>query len=250
MLEFLVTSKARRRMLLLLWQERATGSVAELADAAGVGVASAYRELRAMERLGLVTTERRERDLAYSANWQHPRAAALQLLVTPASPLPVSAAAKQTRAELAGLGAPVVVDRPRAPRAEVEALLIEGVVLAHRDPALARSLPVAFFRQRDRLDPKRLASLARSRAEKAAVGLFLELTAEVSGERRFAEWAKPLRDRRVHQQRPFFFTEGGALLEKHTSGRSPSLARHWGYRLDLSLEDFQTLFDKAGRATP
>src|SRR4051812_26148455 len=58
MLEYLDTSKARRRLLLVLWSERRSGTVAELAELAGVGFASAWREVKEMQALSLVVGER------------------------------------------------------------------------------------------------------------------------------------------------------------------------------------------------
>src|SRR5262245_8650680 len=81
MLDFLVTSKVRRRLLETLWRQGAVGSTAQLAAAAGVGFASAYRELRAMKAEGLAVTERRSGAQVYSANHGHPQADALRTLV-------------------------------------------------------------------------------------------------------------------------------------------------------------------------
>lgn len=248
MLDFLVTSKARRRLLLLLWAEGASGSASELADLAGIGFASAYRELQAMRRRDLVIGERHGRATVFSANREHPLAHALTALV--ASP-PRSTRRREdevTRQRVAALGAPVVVARTRRDDAPLEETLVAGVALAHKDPALARSLPVAFYRQADRLDGERLAVLARERSEKAAVGLFLDLTAELTGDRRFSTWARALRDRRVHARRPFFHT-GAAAQATARPDRSPPVARRWGYRLDLGLDDFRSLFEKARRAS-
>jgi hypothetical protein len=248
MFEFLVTSKARRRLLTLLWSEGESGSVSELAQRAGVGFASAYRELQAMRRLGLVASERRGGATVFSANRGHPSAAAISTLVTSHTER-ASGSDDAVRGRLAALGAPLLARSTPKPRGSVEETLVAGVALAHRDPAVARSLPVAFYRQADRVNPDRLSALARERSEKAAVGLFLDLTAQLTGDRRFSTWARPLRDRRVHARRPFFYTRSAALSAASQPDRSPSVAHRWGFRLDLPLEDFVSLFDKAERAS-
>src|SRR5688572_850765 len=56
MLSFLVTSKARRRLLELLFGEGAEGSASELAKQAHVAFAGAYRELQEMKALGFVAS--------------------------------------------------------------------------------------------------------------------------------------------------------------------------------------------------
>ncbi len=251
MLDYLVTSKARRRLLLLLWVEGAHGSASALADRAGVGFASAYRELQAMRRLDLVSTQREGGALAFAANQAHPMADTLVKLLSPTSLTPtLDPNDAEVRSQLAALGAPVLAEHRKTARGgSVEETLVDGVVLAHRDPAVARAMPVTFFRQRDQVDPDRLLELARDRAEKAAVGMFLDLTTEVSGDRRFAGWARKLRDRRVHTRRPFFYTRGAALRGKQLRDSSPALAHRWGYRFDLALDDLQSMFDKAKRAS-
>jgi len=247
-LQFLVTSKARRRLLLLLWTEQVSGSASELAERAGVGFASAYRELHAMLRLELVRAERTQGAVVFSANHQHPQARALTTLLA-ADTEPTRHGDETVREQVAALGAPVLVSHLTKASGPLEDTLVAGVSAAHRDPALARSLPVALFRQRDRLDPDRLADAARARGEKTAVGLFLDLTAELSGDKRFASWARLLRDRRVHAQRPFFHTRAALVQAGASRDRSPRVARRWGFRLDLTLDDFQSLFDKATRAS-
>ena len=249
MLDFLVTSKARRRLLLLLWAEGARGSVSELAARAGVGFASAYRELQAMRRLDLVHALRSHGAVTFEANTGHPQAGPLRQLLEVSPPSTVSERADASvRSRLASLGAPLLarIAKRRAVR-PLEELLVDGVELAHRDPAVARTMPVTFFRQRNEVDPVRLALAARDRSEKAAVGMFLELTTAVSGDRRFSAWAAALRDRRVHVRRPFFHTRSALLRPGEMPDLGPAQARRWGYRLDLSLDDFQSMFDKAAR---
>ena len=246
MLEFLVTSKARRRLLRLLWGDEASGSASALARRAGVGFASAYRELQAMRRLALVDVARRDGATVFSANRRHPLAGALEDLL--ASPRQARRSLEATRARAAALGAPVLAARAAKRNGSVEQMLVEAVTRAHEDPALARALPVAFYRQRDRVNPERLALAAQAGAEKAAVGLFLELTAQVSGDRRFSEWARPLRDRRVRVKRPFFYSTAAAVQAATVPDRSPPVARRWGFRLDYSLDDFRSLFEKVRRA--
>lgn len=246
-----MTAKSRRRLLLLLWADRLSGSATELARRAGVGFASAHRELHAMHHLDLVTAVRSGRETVFSANEKHLLAEPLRkLLALPEKEPQASARAEDTtRRRLAALGAPVVASRGPVSHSPVEEALVQGVSLAHRDPALARSLPVAFFRQRDRVDPQKLLDLARDGLEKSAVGFFLDLTAQLSGDRRFSAWARPLRDRRVRTKHPFFYTRAAAVQAATQPDRSPPVARRWGFRLDMTFDDFRSLFDKARRAS-
>jgi hypothetical protein len=231
----------------LLWAQEGVGSTAQLATEAGVGFATAYRTLQAMQAAGLVVAERRAHARVYRANHGHPLAAALRALVTaPAPPPGDTPEARQVRGHLAALGAPVQAE-PQSPTASVEETVVRGVHLAHSDPDVARTLPVCLFRQRDALDPMRLQAQAKHFGEKHSLGFFLDLTAQLSGDRRFATWARPLRDRRFTGRHPFF--HAAAVLrspraQRLAEERTPQVARRWGWRMNLDLETFRSTFEK------
>ncbi len=248
MLDFLVTSKARRRMLLLLWSEGRSGSASDLAERAGVGFASAYRELQAMRRLDLAVAKRCSGVVLFSANERHSLRRQLRALICAKGPARYGRTEVAIRARLSALGAPVIVGNTPKVRGSIEKTLVAGVSLAHRDPAVARSLPVAFYRQSSRINIERLTALAREHSERAGVGFFLDLTAQLSGDRRLATWARTLRDRRVYTHQPFFYGRAAALEAKMRPDRSPSVARRWGFRLNLEFDDFRSLFEKVNRA--
>jgi hypothetical protein len=245
-LDFLVTSKARRRMLLLLFGEGASGSATELAKRARVGFAGAYRELRAMRAIGIAVAGRGRRGQTYRANRRHPLAGALKALVT-APTLPLDAEGdRRTRGQLIALGAPLF-GSPR-PVVSAEKALVRGVDLAHRDGTVAAVLPVCLYRQRDALDPERLAAHARRFGEGQAVGFLLDLTATLSGDRRFARWAARFRDRRRTGATSFFIGGHAARSRKVAERNTPPLARKWGLRMNLGLDAFSGTFYKHARA--
>jgi hypothetical protein len=245
-LDFLVTSKARRRLLQLLWGQDKAGSTAELAALAGVGFASAYRELRAMKSQGLVVTERRGGAQVYRASRAHPLADALRAIVVARAPSPVEdPEARQVRGQLAALGAPVQHEAVETPCEPVEATVVRGVQLARRDPDVARTLPVCLYRQRDALDPARLRQYAVQLGEKQALGFFLGLTAELSGDRRFARWMKPLRDRRCRAPRDFFHAAARSRRQRQLAEeKTPQVARRWRLRMNMDLDAFRSTFEK------
>jgi len=245
-LEFLVTSKARRRLLDVLWRQDAGGSTAQLAALAGVGFASAHRELQGMQAAGLVAAEREGHALTYRANRAHPLADALRAVVaTPTQRLTADADARRLRGQLAALGAPVQHEAVEPSRDPVEETVVRGVHLAHRDPDVARALPVCLYRQRSALDPERLRQHAAQLGEKRALGFFLDLTAELSGDRRFAEWMKPLRDRRYKASRDFFYAASRSRRQLQLAEeRTPQVARRWRLRMNMDLDAFRSTFDK------
>lgn len=244
-LDFLVTSKARRRLLDALWRQNFAGSTADLADRAGVGFASAHRELRAMEAAGLVVPERQGRALVYRANHTHPLADALRAM-TAAPVLPAEdAEVREVRGQLAALGAPLQHEPVEPSECPVEETLARGVRAAHRDPDVARTLPVCLYRQRDKLDPVRLRQQAAHLGEKQSLGFFLDLTAELSGDRRFAKWTKPLKDHRCKAARAFFYRTSRSQREQRLAEqRTPPVARRWSWRMNMDLDTFRSTFAK------
>ena len=241
-----MTSKARRRLLSLLWGEEVRGSASQLADRAGVRFAGAYRELRDMLRYQLVDSVYEEGVQVYFANPDHPESDLLRRLVASRPPIapPRGEAADKLRASLHGLGAPL-----SGPRADVlpqdrEATLVAGVKLARRDPVVARALPLCLWRQRETLDPDALALAARQQGEKHALGFFLELTSELSGDPRFARWAASLLDRRVHTKSPFFHLPATRASAELARRNEFPIAHRWGFSMTTNLDSFRALFDK------
>lgn len=243
MLEYLVKSKVRRRLLLLLWAENQRGSVAELADRAGVSFASAHDELKAMRRARVVLSEHQSGKEVYAANVDHPEAHVLRALVTadcspPATTTPDDEALKQ---KLVALGAPLRgVARLDVPASEQMSVLARGAALARRDPIVARSLPLCFWRLRESLESRTLAALAVRPEDKHALGFFLELTGELGGDRRLVGLAESLRDRRMTQVRDFFELSP----TRREVFRDFPLANKWGFRMNMDIDSFRTLFEK------
>jgi hypothetical protein len=247
-LDFLVTSKARRRLLQLLWGLEQAGSASQLAELAGVGFASAYRELRAMQAQGLVVTDRQGGAQVYRANRTHPLADALRAMVAAPAPRATEDAdeARQVRGQLAALGAPLQHEPVEPSPVPVEETVVRGVRLAHRDPDVARTLPVCLYRQRETLDFERLSEFALQLDEKRSLGFFLALTATLSRDDRFAKWAKSLRDRRwTKTPRAFFYASFRSRREQQLAEeRTPPVARSWGWRMNMDLDAFRSTFEK------
>jgi len=249
-LSFLVTSKARRRLLELLWADGASGSCAELAHRAGVAFANAYRELQAMKNLAIVVTSRDGAAESYCANDRHPDADLFRRL---ASRRPVARPADETADRVRGwlrqLGAPLAEGHSDGPPPSEEDALADAVKLAHHDAAVARVLPLCLWYRRDHLDFTRLAERARRDREKHALGFFLDLTSVLSRDRRFAKSAIELRDHRVRRSHDFF---RGMLLSPRARAQAerntPAVARRWGYRMNMDLDNFRALFDKFAHA--
>ncbi len=228
---------------MLLWGEKARGSVTELAELADVAFAGAHAELRAMQRAQLVRSEFDGRKEVFEANFEHPEADALRtLVVASTSPTPLTPPAQDETVKrgLVSLGAPLRgIARLDVPESERASVLVKGASVARRDPTVARCLPLCFWRMRDELNIKELASLANHPEEKHAVGFFLELTGAMGGDRRLVGLAESLRDGRMTSVRDFFQTGARERLV-----RDFPLAKKWGFQMNMDLEAFRGLFEK------
>lgn len=250
MLSYLVSGRVRRELLRLLWGRDARGSVSALARMAGVAFSAAHRELDAMREAGLARVEREGAELVYRANDAHPQADLLWRLVTAPDEQPAKAEAdhdERVRGWLASIGAPLGAAEASSSVFPLEHGLAEALSLAHRDPTVARVLPLVLWRQRERLDFDRLQREAARRNEDQALGLFLELAGRISSERRLVRAAAPLRDRRRRRVRMFFSGPHGPRALVATRRNTPPEARRWGFLMNMGLDSFRSTFAKFAR---
>jgi hypothetical protein len=251
LLSYLVTGRARRRLLRLLWAGGATGSVSELARRAGVSFASAHRELEAMRAEGLALAERAGAALVYRANDAYERADVVRQLVGGGSARSASPPAEgdRVRGWLAAAGAPLLVSRPlRGSRPPLEEVLADGLSLSHHDAAVARVMPVVLWKHRHEVDYGRLVRAATERDEGQALGFFLELTGRLGQDPRLASLSRRLRDHRRARLRPYFARAQGRMALALARKRTPPLARRWGYLMNMDLDSFASAFGKHGAA--
>ena len=248
LLSYLVTSRARRALLRVLWVEQAEGSVSDLARRARVSFAAAHRELDAMHAEGLAASERVGRTLAYRANREHPQTALVQRLLEGGAAAPRTApppGSDRVRAWLAAAGAPLLVSHTLAGRApSLEKVFAKALALSHHDATVARVLPLVFWAHKDRLDYVRLVREATRLDERQTLGFFLELTGRLARDHRFASFANRLRDRRRSRVRPFFAGPHGRMAMALAQEKTPRLARRWGYLMNMGLESFASTFAK------
>ena len=248
LLSYLVTSRARRHLLRLLWADGAEGSVSDLARRARVSFAAAHRELEAMRAEGLALSERVGAALVYRANPGYREASLVRRLLeeglAESAPLPTPEG-ERVRGWLAAAGAPLLVSQPaRDPGPRLEEVLAEGLALSHRDATVARVLPLVLWRHRDLFDHGRLVRAATRRNERQSLGFFLELTGRLGGDLRLASLSEGLRDRRRSRARPFFAGRQGRMALALARKKTPPLARQWGYLMNMGMDSFASAFAK------
>ena len=250
MLDYLLTSRARRQLLRLVWGEGASGSVSELSRLAKVAFSAAHRELDAMREAGLARVERSGAGLVYSAETNHPQAELLRQLArsSEARVSPTGTESdEQVEAWLASAGAPLGSPGVLGSVPPLEEVAAAALSFAHRSPTVARVLPLVLWRRLDELDLDRLRREATRRNEAQALGCFLELAGRLGNEPRLVEAARPLRDRRRRKLRLFFSGPHGPRALAAARRNTPKEARRWGYLMNMGLDSFQATFDKFAR---
>jgi len=253
LLSYLVTSRARRHLLRLLWADKVAGNVSSMSRRAGVSFAAAHRELEAMRTEGLALSERVGAALVYRADPGYREASLVRRLLKEGaaeSAPPPAPDGERVRSWLAAAGAPLLVSqRVRDPGPRLEEVLAEGLALSHRDATVARVLPLVLWRHRDLLDHGRLVRAATRRNERQSLGFFLELTGRLGGDPRLASLSESLRDRRRSRARPFFAGRQGRMALALARKKTPTLARQWGYLMNMGMDSFASAFAKHREAT-
>ena len=250
MLDYLVTSKARRTLLKLLWAEGKRGSVSELARLGELNFRSAHKELNEMLNAGLASCTRVGNATMFQAAQDHPGAKLLRFLLSPAPPMPGSEEKTRTqdqvRAWLKALGAPLEAGFDPEDLPSPESVFVQGVKLAPTDASVARSLPVFVWKNRNHFDHKRLRAEALDHGERHMVGFFLDLTGRLGNDQALVSAAEVFRDRRRRKVRDFFPTRSSSEREL-AEERTPPVARNWQFRMNMSMQTFSTTFEKFTR---
>ncbi len=247
MLRFLVTSTTRRRLLQMLWGQDVVGSVSDLAGQCGVSFASAHRELNAMRAAGLAKTRHEPGRTVFSADSDYPHAELVRQLASlaaPSKPPTKNREGQAVRRMLKTLGAPINGRRAKHSDVDTETALVDGIKLARRDATVARIIPLCLWHERDSIDWKKLVATVHGAEDKHALGFFLELTSKLTGDQRFKSCASMLRDKRVRAVRDFFDGRSTSSARELADLRTPKLARHWGFRMNMSMESFESIFAK------
>jgi hypothetical protein len=218
---------------------------------AGVAFSAVHRELDAMRRAGLASVERAGAELVYRANDAHPEADLLRRVATAPDEQRAAVAEangdERVRGWLASVGAPLGAEEASSSEMPLEQGLAAALSLAHRDPTVARVLPLVLWRHRKRLDFDRLRREAAQRDEDQSLGLFLMLAGRISNERQLVQAAAPLRDRRRRRVRMFFSGHHGPRALAATRRNTPPEARRWGFLMNMGVDSFRSTFAKFAR---
>lgn len=168
----------------------------------------------------------------------------LGLAVAPLPKAPGEVSPDMVRGWLAHYGAALYgpeVDPSDVPPPET--VLAEAMGLARASATVARALPLAFWKSRGGLSFHRLLAEGRRRGRARELGFFLDLTAQLSGDRAYERAAQKLRVRPL--RRPVQFFQPTTARERRLAElRTPEVARKWGFRMNMDMDSFESMFDK------
>jgi hypothetical protein len=249
-LEYLVSSKIRRRLLTLLWREGARGTASSLARRAGTPIGASYGELKAMNRAGLARATLESGRVVYEAERGSPYADALRKLFSASSEATgvrseLAEHSDELRKELAAHGAPLAVPASPVPALPLEELLARACELARADRSIAEVLPALLVKKKDELDFERLARALAERGQKHSGGFMLAVASSLCGDKALSAWARRLKDKRRTRASDFFVDTPADTSAADERG-SFALARSWSFRMPLAMRDFRSASERFG----
>jgi predicted transcriptional regulator len=238
----LFQAPARTAVLHLLLQVGVTASMRELALRCDLSPQAVRKEIEHLERLGLVTTKVRGASKLVTANWDHPaNPHLLALLAFDAEPKR-TVTDPEVRESLIAYGAPLLGGHPET-HWPLEETLAHALQLARRDATVMRVLPVVLAKNRHRFDREALVGLARDHKVKAELGMLLELTGDLLGDRSLKEMADGLYDGRCRRWRAFPETKNRFEAELAKRNTFPIAAR-WYLRTTMTEDSFRSILGK------
>ena len=144
---------------------------------------------------------------------------------------------------LAHYGAPLYGPQNLTAVPPPETALSSALPLARTSASVARALPLALWKTRKKLNLDRLLKEAERRGQARTLGFFLDLTSRLSGDLAFARAAKKLRVRPLSRPTQFF-RPTTARERKLAELRTPEVARKWGFRMNMEMDSFESMFNK------
>jgi len=245
LLEYLVPSKTRREVWKTLRSQAAALTVRELARRARVPYSNAHREVMRMKELGLLKTEVAGKSLLCAWDARNPATRTLAaLLDVSGSPEENPLTDQAVYANLKSWGAGLVRNVRATAPLSLEETLAYALELARRDPDIAQVWPVVLARNRGQVNLTRLELLGRRLGQKRALGFLLSLTGTLLGDPTLLEFANRFQDSRVRKAQDFFTIARGKRAQRLSEENTPELAKGWFFRMNTTLEGFQSHFDK------
>ena len=125
----------------------------------------------------------------------------------------------------------------------LEEAVLRGLVTARRVAILVHCLVVVLIKNYRKLDPDLLVREAKERRLEPEMGMFLDLTAKLGRQPRYAKAARKLRPREG-PPRYFFRHLHGPYEAQAAELRTPPIARRWGFRMNMTEADLRGFVNK------
>lgn len=171
----------------------------------------------------------------------------LGLKLTPLPSLPSDPDDDRLKGQLAHYGAALYGPEPDPGTVPPpETVLADGLRLARKNASVARTLPLALWKTRDKLDLDLLLKEGRRRGQDRTLGFFLCLTSQLSGDPSFREESRKLKV--LLPSSPTQFFQPTTMRERNLAEvRTPEVARDWGFRMNMGMDSFESMFAKGTR---
>lgn len=244
---YFLKSDEHRTFLELLVSGSEAYSKTDLAKLSGLPYATAHAEVSKLESMSLLVKQTSGRNAKYRMVLSPEVRNAFLLVFNLKGRDPTVNSERALRASLQELGAPIVLDVlptvRHVPEQTLEEILARASVQAKKDPSVARTLPLALFKNFESVNQDLLKYWATRLNAKQELGMFLELSSALAHSPKLKRLSRKFKDERVKEMKDFFETSS-PLMRKLAERNTPAVARRWKFRMNMSMDSFKSTFDR------
>lgn len=132
----------------------------------------------------------------------------------------------------------------------LEECLAHTILLSRWSAGVAPAWPVVYARNRDKLDLRRLAELAKDLDQERALGLYLSVVCALMDDPAAEEAMEKLRRPLPERPEYFFLAPCCDRVLRMEEEKTPQLAKEWGFFMNASIGSFENCFRKFVRHRP
>lgn len=240
---YLFKNEESARLAELLWVDRVVASVNELSQLSGLSYSTTHEELQKMKSLNLVKMERKGKATLYSSALIEEEVAVVTTIFAKRR-----MESKKT-VSFDDFNMPLLGDFSellKDEKMEVEELLVKAVKLSKKNATLLRALPLLLKKMGDDLNLHQLVYWAKRYNSNRELGFLLELTAQLTENKKYSRLARQFKDKRWSKPDYYFERDLGLkgfqalVVDRHT----PELAKKWYLKLNVGLDSFESFYSK------
>lgn len=239
---YLFKNNESAKLAELLWLKKVEASVNELSLLSGLSYSTTHEELQRMKSLNLVKMQRKGKATLYSSALVEAEANVVASIFEK-----TKGHSKQTFS-FDDFNMPLLGDfsELQGEKVEAEELLVKAVKLSKKNSSLLRALPLLFKKMGDGLESYQLAYWSKRYDANKEMGFVLDLTGQLTKNKKYSELAKKFRDKRWSKY-DYYFERDNELKGFQAlavDGHTPELARKWYLKLNVGLDSFQSFYSK------